>query len=169
MRDIWKYLSSLRVYDQRVISAETRCIFVFVTNFFVLSSVLCLTLGRSSTTWPQASRATLSPTSSRPPTLPASPSTNLKHLCPAWPISPPHPTSPPTLQIPTLPPTWPLAPEETPLGWWPTLLEATHTSNPKAQDKSCCSRPVITVSQRDEIWFDLFMEPQKYTNQRVYM
>lgn len=123
------------------------------------SSVLFSTLGRSWITWPQVSRTTLSPTSCRPPTPPAS--TNLNHLCPAWPTSPPPPTSPPTLQIPTLPHTWPLAPEETPRGWWPTPLEAKLISNPRAPDKSCCSRLDITVS----LFF--FMAPQKTTNQAL--
>lgn len=122
-------------------------------SFFVPSSVLYLTLGRSLTTWPQTSRTTPSPTSSRPPTPPASPSTNLKPLCPVWPSSPLPPTWPPTLQIPTLPPTWPLAPEEAPQGWWPTQLEDTPTSNPRTQDRSCCSRQVIMVSHWNEILF----------------
>lgn len=149
-KSLWPYgsLSSNTLYSW-VCAPETKF-------FFVSSSVLCLTLGRSSTIWLQASRTTTSPISCRPPTPPASPSINLKHPCPAWHTSPPPPTSPPTPQILTLHLTWLLDREETPLAWSPTRLEATPTSSPRAQGRSCYSRQAIMVSHRDDIWFIYF-------------
>lgn len=81
-----------------------------------LSLVLCLTLGRSSTTRHPASKAAVSLSHFTPPSRPAN-KTSLKQRYPAWPISLPLPTSPQILQIPTLTPTWPLALEETLQEW----------------------------------------------------